>query len=225
MKKKKKEQLYEKEAKWAIDEIIKHVIREKKAVVENVNVDGSPLFELADGRLMNPGHAIECGWFLLQFHQRYYQGSTDFKSLPQVALEIIDWSFESGWDKENGGLLYFLDVLGYTPTQLEWNMKLWWPHTESMIAFLSALQHTKEWKYFTLFKKVTDYSLKTFASSSSQEKDTDSSKPGEWYGYCDQFGTRTHQFVGGPYKGCFHVPRGLLFSIQLLDSILKSNRY
>ena len=33
---------------------------------------------------------------------------------------------------------------------------------------------------------------------------------GEWYGYLNREGMRTHQLKGGPYKGCFHVPRGLL---------------
>jgi N-acylglucosamine 2-epimerase len=54
------------------------------------------------------------------------------------ATEIIDWSLELGWDKEYGGLLYYVDVEGKPPTQLEWDMKLWWPHTEALYALLLA---------------------------------------------------------------------------------------
>ncbi len=30
-------------------------------------------------------------------------------------LQIIDWAFDAGWDKEKGGLYYFLDAQGYSP--------------------------------------------------------------------------------------------------------------
>ena len=40
----------------------------------------------------------------------------------------------------------------------------------------------------------------------------------EWYGYLDREGRVTHRFKGGPYKGCFHVPRALWLSLRLLDS-------
>lgn len=48
---------------------------------------------------------------------------------------MITWSFEAGWDKDHGGLFYFLDAEGRSPVFLEWDMKLWWPHNEAMIAF------------------------------------------------------------------------------------------
>lgn len=51
--------------------------------------------------------------------------------------QVIDWSFEAGWDDaaHGGGLLYYLDCGGFSPTQLEWDRKLWWPHAEAMVAF------------------------------------------------------------------------------------------
>ena len=57
---------------------------------------------------MNPGHAIECGWFLLVEAER--SGDLDLR---KVAVEsFIRSPFEYGWDKENGGLFSFLDVDG-----------------------------------------------------------------------------------------------------------------
>ena len=34
---------------------------------ENVAPDGSLVEDSIEGRLINPGHAIECGWFLLDY--------------------------------------------------------------------------------------------------------------------------------------------------------------
>lgn len=42
---------------------------------------------------------------------------------------------------------------------------------------------------------------------------------GEWYGYLDRRGEVTHRFKGGPYKGCFHVPRALWLCWRLLQKL------
>lgn len=61
-----------------------------------------------------------------------------------LSFQVMEWSFQRGWDTEHGGILYFLDVEGHSPVQLEWNMKLWWPHCEALIAFAYAFRVTKE---------------------------------------------------------------------------------
>ena len=58
------------------------------------------------------------------------------------------------------GLYYFLDVDGWSPTQLEWNMKLWWPHNEAMIALLMAYQLTKDQVCLEKFDQVFRYCYK-----------------------------------------------------------------
>ena len=58
--------------------------------------------------------------------------------LMKKALNLLDWHTERGWDKENGGMFYFVDVLGRPCEQLEWDMKLWWPQCEAMIALRLA---------------------------------------------------------------------------------------
>ena len=115
-----KDPMYSEEEAWCINEILKHVIADKKVVLENVHVNGS-LLSGFDGRHMNPGHAIEAGWFVLSYANRV--GRQDLKI---IARNMIEWSFEAGWDKENGGLFYFLDSEGRSPPYLEWNMKLWY---------------------------------------------------------------------------------------------------
>ena len=95
--------------------------------------DGSFDGSCPDGRLTNPGHAIEAGWFLLSHAREIHD-----PALAAQAVQIIDDNFAWGWDapeigvpssasggdhKDNsGGLLYFRDIEGYSPTQLEWDM-------------------------------------------------------------------------------------------------------
>ena len=66
-----------------VAEILTHVVREGNTVLETVGPQGQELPGVA-GRLVNPGHVIECGWFLLELANRWvwhYQpdlAQTDF---------------------------------------------------------------------------------------------------------------------------------------------------
>ena len=110
---------------------LKHVNVPEKRVYEFVRPDGSLCTDIPEGRQLNPGHAIEAGWFLQHWAQR--QKNSDLSLLAQ---NVVRWSHAEGWDKEKGGLFYFLDAQGHSPVQLEWNMKLWWPHCEALYAHL-----------------------------------------------------------------------------------------
>lgn len=60
------------------------------------------------------GHALEGGWFLLQFSAE--QGD---KELQRTAIDkFVELPYQYGWDKDHGGLFYFLDVDGHCPTQV-----------------------------------------------------------------------------------------------------------
>lgn len=195
---------YEAEEQWCIEQILKHVIVTKKVVLENVSPDGS-LLPGYDGRHMNPGHAIEAGWFVLAYARR-----TGREDLKIVARNMIEWSFEIGWDREHGGLFYFLDSEGKSPPYLEWNMKLWWPHTEALIAYAMLYEDSREKRYWDRFCVIYDYTISHFS---------DAIGGGEWFGYLDRSGARTHRFKGGPYKGCFHVPRSLFFVSEIFHQL------
>ena len=56
----------------------------------------------------------------------------------QIMTAFIKNMFTVGWDSQHGGLFYFLDVDGFPPQQLEWDMKLWWPLCETMVAMLTC---------------------------------------------------------------------------------------
>jgi N-acylglucosamine 2-epimerase len=57
---------YEQEIEECIKQILLHVHEDKKTVFETVGKDGR-FIDSIEGRLLNPGHAIEAGWFLHQW--------------------------------------------------------------------------------------------------------------------------------------------------------------
>ena len=128
--------------------------RRGRVVLEKVTEEGKEIGG-AEGRLIIPGHAIEAGWFLLQ-----YATKKQNYELARIAIDkFIVQSFEIGWDDMYGGLLYMLDANGFSPTQLEWNMKLWWPHAEALIAFLMAYKETRDYRYMEKFDLVFQYTV------------------------------------------------------------------
>jgi N-acylglucosamine 2-epimerase len=152
--------------------------------------------------LFSPGSSLEVAWFLLHFLARFPDPAKQAR-----VLDIIEASLEYGWDREYGGLYYFMDVEGRPCLQLEAGMKLWWPHTEALYALVLAhlLSPAKRWEEW--LGRVDEYAFRTFPDP----------KHGEWYGYCDRRGSVALQSKGGPYKGFFHVPRFLLFSMQAIE--------
>ncbi len=180
--------------------IDRHFDAGRGILMETVALDGTDLFKLPEGRLFNPGHSIEVAWLLL--HLLEFMPD---KKKEQMALDIMKGSMETGWDKEFGGLYYFMDVQGKPTLQLESSMKLWWPHTEAIYALALAYKKTGESSWLDKLNQVHDYSFSHFVDE----------QYGEWFGYCDRRGNLTHTSKGGNYKGFFHVPRAMLFTSQL----------
>jgi len=194
-------------AAWCVNRMHLHIRPELSLVLETVGVDGN-VIDSPEGRLVNPGHAIEAGWFMLAHARRVRDAA-----MARTAIKIIDWSYDFGWDEKHGGILYFLDSAGYSPVQLEWSMKLWWPHCEALVAFIMAYQETGDDRYFRKFERLTEYSFSKFSDPEF----------GEWFGYLDRHGEVNQRFKGGPYKGCFHVPRALFLVEKVLGELLAPN--
>ncbi|KAL4217883.1 hypothetical protein ACF0H5_022622 [Mactra antiquata] len=196
-------------SKWSVDQILSHRQRNNTIVLENVGLQGEELPGTL-GRVTIPGHAIEAGWFLLQ-----YAVKQNDSSLKQLAIrDFIVNMFNYGWDKQYGGILYYLDVDKFSPVQLEWNMKLWWTHNEALIAFLMAYQETRDITMIEMFAKIFDYCYSKYVDK----------EHGEWVGYLNQDGSVSMNFKGGPWKGCFHVPRALLMCKQMLGNLLNKKQ-
>ncbi len=155
-----------------------------------------------EGRLFCPGDSIEASWFLL--HALEFVPDDAMRAL---LLDSIEGALEFGWDRECGGLYYFMDVDGLPALPLESNMKLWWPHTEAIYATILAHSLTNAPKWLAWLERVDSYAFSHFSDPAF----------GEWFGYCDRRGERTNTAKGNNYKGCFHVPRMLLLSWQCLN--------
>ncbi len=176
---------------------------ESGLILENVKPDGS-FSDSFDGRLMNPGHTIEAMWFIMDLAARKKD-----EILMEKAIQIMLRTLEYGWDKEFGGIFYFLDIKGHPTQQLEWDQKLWWVHIETLISLLKAYEHTGNEDALKWFKILHEYVWSHFPDPEN----------GEWFGYLNRKGEVLLPLKGGKWKGCFHVPRGLYQCWKALERI------
>jgi N-acylglucosamine 2-epimerase len=189
-----------------IHEVIDVFYRPKLGiVVENVTLDGE-LSDTFDGRLVNPGHAIEAMWFIMDLGERLHRPEL-IKKATDIALKMVEY----GWDEKHGGVFYFMDRSGCPPQQLEWDQKLWWVHVETLITMIKGYQLTGSKECLNWFEKIHEYTWSHF-------KDTEYP---EWFGYLNRQGEVLLNLKGGKWKGCFHVPRGMYQCWQVLEKIEK----
>ncbi|MCL2662306.1 MAG: AGE family epimerase/isomerase [Oscillospiraceae bacterium] len=187
-----------------VDTVLKYFFKpDEKALFENVGPNGERM-DSPQGRLINPGHAIESAWFIM--HEGLVRND---RIMINTAIEILDCSLEIGWDTEYGGLLSFVDIEGKPPEQLEWDMKMWWPHTEALYATLLAHSITGSQRYEEWFDKIHDYSFNHFADSD-----------GEWFGYLHRDGSVSNTLKGSMWKGPFHLPRALLLCTRQFGKMI-----
>ena len=172
-------------------------------VVENVNADGS-LSDTFEGRHLNPGHAIEAMWFIMDLGERLKRPELIEKAV-ETTLKMIDY----GWDKQYGGIYYFMDRKGCPPQQLEWDQKLWWVHIETLISLVKGYQLTGSKECLAWFEKVHNYTWQHFKDPEYRE----------WWGYLNRQGEVLLDLKGGKWKGCFHVPRGLYQVWKTIEKI------
>jgi len=178
--------------------------QESGLIRENVQPDGSGS-DSFEGRLLNPGHAIEAMWFIMDLSVRLSQ-----PALAKRAVEIMLRTLNFGWDAEFGGIYYFLDSQGHPPQQLEWDQKLWWVHIETLISLIKGLALTGDPECAAWFARVHEYTWARFPDL----------QYGEWFGYLNRRGEVLLPLKGGKWKGCFHVPRGLLQVWKTIDQHL-----
>lgn len=194
------EPLYKEVVDESVHRIREHFFRaDHQALVEQMGPTGE-IEDIPACRCVNPGHAIEVAWFLLR--EARMRGDT---GLRRFALTVLDRSMELGWDERHGGLFSFIDLEGKPPEQLEWDMKLWWPHTEALYALLLAFAMTGERRYRLSYERVEEYTLTRFPDPEF----------GEWYGYLHRDGTLASTLKGSLWKGMFHIPRSLLYCSML----------
>jgi N-acylglucosamine 2-epimerase len=171
---------------------------------ENVNTDGT-FSDTFEGRLLNPGHAVEAMCFIMELAERNNDENLIRKAV-DIALHTLNYS----WDKQFGGIYYFLDIKGKPLLQLEWDQKLWWVHIETLVTLIKGYYHTKDPACLDWFNKVHDYTWSHYPDP----------QYGEWFGYLNRRGEVLIPLKGGKWKGCFHLPRGLYHVWRTLEKML-----
>lgn len=171
------------------------------ALLESVSLDGG-FINTPSGRVVNPGHSLETAWFLMA--EGLIEKNDEALSL---AKKIIDLTMPLGLDRKNGGIIAFCDCMGKPATALEWDMKLWWPQNEAIIANRMAYEIFGEEKYNESYESLCDYAFSHFADKEC----------GEWYGYLHYDSTPSSTLKGNIFKGPFHLPR-MLMILNEIDS-------
>lgn len=193
-----------------IDESV-HALRtyfmhpEFKALLETVGPDGE-FIDTLSGRTINPGHCIETAWFLFDVAEA--RGGD--KELTDLALTILDWSWDWGWDEQYGGIINFRDCKNLPSQDYAQDMKFWWPQTEAIIATLYAYKLTGNERYLKMHRMISDWTYAHFPDS----------EYGEWYGYLHRDGSVAQPAKGNLFKGPFHIPRMMTKAYTLCQEIL-----
>ncbi|MCL4201305.1 MAG: AGE family epimerase/isomerase [Pirellulaceae bacterium] len=195
---------------WSIEQIRRyHLNDQHRAVLETAGPDGE-LIDHYDGRMLNPGHAIEGAWFILR-EARHRGGDA---RLIELGTRMLDWMWAWGWDEQFGGILYFRDVRGL-PVQEYWHdMKFWWPQNEAILATLFAFCLTGQPRFAQWHAQIHDWAYRHFPDA----------EYGEWYGYLHRDGRISSTAKGTMWKGPFHLPRMQLIGWRLLEDLAKKPR-
>ena len=178
---------------------------EFKALLETVGPNGE-FIDTLSGRTINPGHCIETAWFLFDVAEA--RGGD--QKLTDLALTILDWSWDWGWDEQYGGIINFRDCKNLPSQDYAQDMKFWWPQTEAIIATLYAYKLTGNERYLKMHRMISDWTYAHFPDS----------EYGEWYGYLHRDGSVAQPAKGNLFKGPFHIPRMMTKAYQLCQEIL-----
>ncbi len=196
-------------AKEMVNEVFEggYLSEEAGALLESVSLDGK-FCNTPSGRVVNPGHSLEAAWFLMS--EGVYQND---ENIINKAKYIIDITMPKAELPDYEGIIAFRDALGKPAGALEWDMKLWWPQCEALIANLMAYKVLGDEKYKKDYDRLLSYAFKAFADT----------EYGEWYGYLHYDNTPANYLKGNIFKGPFHLPRMLmmLYSMEKGDSVLE----
>lgn len=186
------------------EEVMTAFLRPEQGLVyEFVNLDGT-LIDSPQGRAIVPGHAIESMWFMIHIYT-YWENQTRI----QEAVTAIRKHIAYGWDEPLGGILLARDVAGGEPWWPFAESKLWWPHTEALYALLLAYARENGNWALRWFERVHNYAFKQYPVPGY----------GEWTQKLDRYGQPFTQTVALPVKDPFHLPRALIYCIDVLTRL------
>ncbi len=176
---------------------------DRHLLYEYVYLDNT-LIDSPQGRAIVPGHAIESMWFMIHIYQHWGNALRI-----QQAVAAIKWHIAYGWDDQYGGILLSRDEAGGDPWWSFADAKLWWPHTEALYALLLAHDLSNEGWTLEWFERVHNYAFSHYPVPAF----------GEWTQKLDRQGRKFTKTVALPVKDPFHLPRALIFCIDVLERL------
>jgi N-acylglucosamine 2-epimerase len=168
---------------------------------------GGHVTESDAGLTFVPGHSIESMWFMERIYR--YHGRED---RIRLAMNVMRWNLEKGWDGEFGGLYLACHRDGGPPAWHGPESKVWWPHTEALYGLICADAHVDapwcgEW-----YERIHEYSFGHFPNL----------EHGDWHHYLDREGDPIANIIPGlQVKDPFHLPRALIYAISRLRDCRK----
>ena len=181
-----------------------HVKPDQRVLLEFVKPGGA-LAPGAEGQTFLPGHAIESMWFLERIFRHH-----DRADRIALAMQVIHWNMDKGWDPDFDGIFLAGHNGGGTPAWRQHDTKLWWAHVEALYALMRASVVTGDAWCEAWFQRVHDYSFRVFPNRDQ----------GDWYQNLDRQGRRIPVVVRNlAVKDPFHLPRGLLMCILELRAL------
>jgi len=176
---------------------------DRNVILEFVNSDGS-FSNTPAGRTCVPGHVLEGLWFLIDIFERCGRN----ERIPQCC-DLIKRHVELAWDAKQGGLILALDIQHQIP--MYWkqdNCKPWWVQVEALVATAYAYKHTKENWCVEWHQRIQQFAFDHYPVAT-----------GEWRQWLDHAGNPMES-AALPVKDPFHLPRGLMYLIHLLENQL-----
>lgn len=207
-------------------------LRFMETIVGRFAAEDGTLFEMVDEqgvngkketllcRYVNPGHTIECMWFIMKTAERHRR-----KDVIKQACDITKHALELGWDTEYGGLLRFVDYKGGQPKGTltgdenerlilgSWDTKLWWPHSESMYTTLLAYEMSGDEAFRIWYEQIHEFTFKVFPNPDPDV--------GEWIQIRNRHNEPLDKIVALPVKDPYHILRNMLLLVELLTKRVK----
>ena len=156
-----------------------------KAVMEVVGPNGE-IYDHFDGRLLNPGHSIEAAWFILR--EARHLGD---ESMQRLGLDMLDWMWARGWDREHGGLVY-----GYAPDGTVCDSdKYFWVQAESFASAWRLWRATNDSRYLQQYQDTWDWAWRHLVDHTH----------GAWYRIVDAHGQKLENTKSPAGKVDYHT--------------------
>ena len=145
--------------------------------------------------LISLGHDIEGSWLLTEA-ATVLGDEMLFDMIKDVSVKMARKVYETGIDRENGGLYNeLIDGVVRDP------VKVWWPQCEAIVGLINAFQLTEEEVFLEAASQIWK-----FIDRFMLDRDN-----GEWFGEVSEDGRPNHSYYKvGPWKCPYHNGRACM---------------